>query len=228
MSTETISELTAQQVEQYLIENPTFFLKHEHLLADLYLPDSNNGGSAVSLIEKQISILRERNIESRKRLSELMENGERNDILFQKTRSLILDILSSKSLTDLSKRLSQYCQSEFQVDKAEFTLIASSSPINTQARIVSVNEVERSMPSLLKSKQCISGVFREDELKLLFSSDTSSTGSAIILPITLDQQLSAILVLGSDDPHYFQSGTDTLFLSFIGDVIAGLLPRFLV
>lgn len=221
------SEMRPEQVAQYLIENPTFFLKHEHLLSDLYLP--HHSGSAVSLQERQVSILRERNIDMRKRLNEFLEEGQRNDILYKKTTKLILHLLEAKSLAELIKRLVEYCLTEFQVDKVQFSLFTSASHRSNQCRIVSSIEVERAMPSLLRSHQSISGVFREDELSFLFAGKTEDISSAIVLPIvdTDDDKVIGVLAMGSNDVHYFKAGMNTLFLSFIGNVISRLLPRFM-
>lgn len=220
-----LADVSPEQVAQFLTENPTFFLKHEHLLADLYLP--HNNGSAVSLLERQVSLLRERNIDMRKRLNEFLEEGQRNDALFQKTTALILNLLDARSLTDLVKRLVNFCEAEFQVDQVQFTLFTSSDHRNNQCRIMSQLEVERAMPSLLRSNQCISGIFRDDELIFLFGSGRSDIASAIVLPICGQEKTIAMLAMGSHDAHYFKAGMNTLFLGFIGDVISRLLPRFI-
>lgn len=226
MTTDTLTEVSAKQVNQYLIEHPTYFLEHEHLLADLYLPHAS--GEAVSLLERQVSILRERNIETRKRLSDILEQGQRNDVLFQKTRTLVLNLLESKSMNDLSQRLIDCCSKEFQVDKVQFSLLANPEHYRTsQSRVVPRSEAETAIPSLLKTEACLSGIFRENELKFLFAGRQQSTASAIALPIHINNKLQAILALGCDDPNHFKAGMDTLFLTFIGDVISRLLPRFL-
>lgn len=225
MSTDTLDDITAEQVARYLIENPTFFLKHENLLADLYLPHAS--GEAVSLLERQVSLLRERNIDMRKRANDMLEQGQRNDVLFQKTRSLVLNLLESRSLNDLIKRLSAYCSEEFQLDAVQFTLIGSPEAFRTsQCRVVTLADLSQRMPSLVSTSACVSGIFRAEELNFLFACNQGSTASAIVLPIRQQEKLSAILTMGSDDPHYFKAGMDTLFLGFIGDVIARLLPRF--
>lgn len=219
------SRLTSDEVARYLTENPTFFLKHENLLADLYLPHSN--GPAVSLLERQVSLLRERNIEMRKRLNDMMDEGQRNDVLFKKTSSLVLNLLEARSLNDLVRRLVHYCKEEFQVDQVQFSLLTSADTFrNNQCRVVSVVEAERSLPSILRSSQCISGIFRPEELSFMFAGQHQNTGSAVAMPIHNDDKIQAILAMGSDDPHYFKAGMDTLFLNFIGDVISKLLPRF--
>ena len=226
MSTDTLSKLSAEQVNQYLTENPTFFLKHEHLLADLYLPHSS--GEAVSLLERQVSILRERNIETRKRLNDMLEEGQRNDALFKKTRKLVLDLLEAKSLDDLNQRLVHCCSNEFQVDQVQLSLIDNPDLYrSTQTRVIPLSEIDAQMPLLQQNKECVSGIFREDELKFLFAGRHNKTASAIALPLRNNHQLKAILVLGSEDVHYFKAGMDTLFLNFIGDVISRILPRFM-
>lgn len=225
MTTETTHELNADQVVDYLTNNPTFFLKRENLLADLYLPHVN--GDAVSLFERQVKILRERNIDMRKRLAEMLEQGERNDVLFNKTRTLVLHMLDSKSLSDLSNRLTEYCEKEFQVDKVQFSMFANpDAPHTAQCRVVVMNDVERSMPGLVASPECVSGTFRQEELRFLFAGEEAGLASAIVLPVRIDGKNTGILALGSEDPHYFKAGMDTLFLKFVGDVIAHLLPRF--
>lgn len=224
--TNPANDITAQMVADYLVHNPGFFLDNEALLADLHLP--HGSGSATSLLERQVRILRERNIDTRKRLNEMLEYGQKNDILFNKTRELVLTILDSKSLADLSKRITNYCENEFQVDGALLTLIANPdihSPISS-CRMLSIGETERAIPSLLKSSECISGAFRPEELRFLFADKSENLASAIVLPILLDQKIVGFLALGAEDPMYFKSGMDTLFLKFIGDVVSHLLPRF--
>lgn len=221
----TLAEITPEQVAQFLTENPTFFLKHENLLVDLYLP--HNNGGAVSLLERQVSLLRERNIDMRKRLNEFLEEGQRNDVLFHKTTALILNLLEARSLAELIKRLVSFCEKEFQVDSVQFTLFTTAEYRNSQCRVISTLEVERVMPSILRTSQCISGNFRDDELFFLFGTRNNVIGSAIVLPIVDQGKTIAMLVMGSNDVHYFKAGMNTLFLSFIGDVISRLLPRFI-
>ena len=65
--------LDPEQVANYLQQHPAFFVDHQDLLGDLFLP--HESGPAVSLVERQVSILRERNIDMRNRLSKLLYNA---------------------------------------------------------------------------------------------------------------------------------------------------------
>ncbi len=93
----------AEQVLAYLARHPDFFLRHEAILAELELP--HRAGAAVSLVERQVALLRERNIDSRQRLTRLLETARENDELFSKTRRLILALLEAESLERLAQVL---------------------------------------------------------------------------------------------------------------------------
>ena len=72
----------AEAVAAYLRAHPEFFVDHDELIPELRIP--HQPGTAVSLVERRS--LRERNIEMRHRLSQLMDVARDNDRLFDKTR----------------------------------------------------------------------------------------------------------------------------------------------
>ena len=57
------SSLTAEDIENYLRKNPDFFLGRPELLTELSIP--HRSGEAVSLVEKQVKVLREQNEQAR-------------------------------------------------------------------------------------------------------------------------------------------------------------------
>ena len=94
-SSEPLS-LSPEQVAAYLHAHPEFFVDRDELLGEMRIP--HQPGDAVSLVERQVRLLRERNIEMRHRLSQLMDVARDNDRLFDKTRRLVLDLLDAASL----------------------------------------------------------------------------------------------------------------------------------
>ncbi|NOM13114.1 DUF484 family protein, partial [Klebsiella pneumoniae] len=70
---------------------------------------------SVSLVERQLKLLRDRNIEMRHRLSQLMDVARDNDRLFDKTRRLILDLLDAGSLEEVVMAVEDSLRQEFQV-----------------------------------------------------------------------------------------------------------------
>ena len=69
--TKNVILASADQVAAYLRDNPDYFQHRPELLELLRLPDSK--GEAVSLLERQASILRDRNNELRDRLNGLLD-----------------------------------------------------------------------------------------------------------------------------------------------------------
>ena len=55
----------------FLQAHPDFFITHTHLLADLVVP--HESGGAVSLIERQVAVLRDQNRQVRRELADLVQ-----------------------------------------------------------------------------------------------------------------------------------------------------------
>jgi len=116
--------LEAAAVARFLLANPDFFVNHEDLLASLRLPHQR--GDTVSLVERQMKLLRERNIEMRHRLSQLMDVARDNDRLFEKTRRLTLDLLDAGSLEEVVMAVEDSLRQEFQVPFVSLILFSES------------------------------------------------------------------------------------------------------
>ena len=89
--------LDPKAVEAFLRAHPNFLQDRPGLLAVLNLPHGGEG--AVSLVERQVSVLRERNIASRQKLAELSDISRENDRLLDATRNTILALLAGENLS---------------------------------------------------------------------------------------------------------------------------------
>ena len=75
--------LSAAEVAAFLAENPDFFSENEDLLTSLKLPDSRKG--TVSLVEKQMDVLRQQQRKSRQQLQSFVDAAEQNKDIFDKS-----------------------------------------------------------------------------------------------------------------------------------------------
>ena len=82
--------LDDDSVSKYLIENPDFFNRKADLLLDLTIPHVSGG--AISLLERQVALFRERNRDLQNNINNFIFNAEENDAMFEKTRIVILEI----------------------------------------------------------------------------------------------------------------------------------------
>src|SRR4030081_1958935 len=76
-------ETEEESVSADLQHNPDFFERHHAVLARLRLPHVR-GGSTVSLVERQIEVLREKHAALENKLAELVRVARGNDVIADK------------------------------------------------------------------------------------------------------------------------------------------------
>ena len=208
-----------KSIIDYLQADPDFFVRHSGLLAQLNLP--HESGRAVSLVEHQMAIMRERNVDMRRRMNQLLEAARQNDGLFAQTRSLTLALLDASSLQELNEVLATYVLVDFEAD------FVCCHTFGGQSSLDHIQNHDQAFPfsHLFGGDKALCTTLREDELQLVFPiSDHQGSGSAVMLPLALSTG-SGALCIGSKDPHRFSNDMETLFVTYIADVLAKVLAR---
>jgi uncharacterized protein len=219
--------ISAEQVADYLGRHRNFFIDNPSLLADMHF--IHETGDAISLVERQVALLRERNIDTRQRMGTLLDNARDNDKLFSKTKRLILNLLDAEDAGGIVDVLLHSFRNEFGIQYTSL-LVYGESPqtlIANGARIVPLNDVKKHLHMLIDNRQAFCGQLSTVELKLIFDDSASFVNSTAVVPIHHGSPLG-LLAIGHQDAKHFHSGTNTLFLSYIGDVLARLLPQKMV
>jgi uncharacterized protein YigA (DUF484 family) len=219
----TVSETPSDNdsVRDYLKENSDFLQRNPDMLD--YLHISHASGSAISLVEKQVSVLRERNVEMRRRLNSLTANARDNDKLYEQTRALILKLLEANSTSELQRAFTESMKSEFQVEHSSIILFGDESSADKHCRIETAETAIIEIGALLKGRKPVCGALRKEELTFLFPA-AGEVGSAALNPLFDGEELGVIAV-GSSDANRYSSAMGTLFLTHIADVVVRLLPR---
>ncbi|GAB7528696.1 DUF484 family protein [Pseudomonas sp. 3A(2025)] len=214
------SSSEAEAVIAYLLRHPEFFAEHDELLTSMRIPHQR--GDSVSLVERQLKLLRERNIEMRHRLSQLMDVARDNDRLFEKTRRLNLALMDAGSLDELVIAVEDSLRHDFQVPFVSLILFGDNTmPVG---RWASSSEAQNAIGGLMGEK-AVCGALREHELTFLFGAEQSKQVGSTALVTLNHQGLLGVLAIGSRDPQHYKSSVGTLFLSYIADVLSRLLPR---
>ncbi|CAI8884338.1 hypothetical protein SAMN04489798_1191 [Pseudomonas arsenicoxydans] len=213
--------LEAAAIAAYLEAHPDFFVEHEELLPALRIPHQR--GDTVSLVERQMKILRDRNIELRHRLSHLMDVARDNDRLFDKTRRLILALMDANSLEDVVISVEDSLRQDFQVPFVSLILLGDNPmPVG---RWVTHAEAQTAIGGLLSEDKSVSGSLRDHELDFLFGEEQrKQIGSTAVVAISY-QGIHGVLAIASRDPQHYKSSVGTLFLSYIAEVMGRVLPR---
>ncbi len=215
------AELTDEQVREHLRKHSDFFERHPDMLDHLHI--SHSTGSAVSLVEKQVSVLRERNMEMRKRLNSLTTNARDNDQLYDLTRNLVLALLEARTQDEIGTAFNRSMQDDFVVEHSSLILFGDPRHATANLRIESGDSSRIEIGALLKNRKPSCGVLRKEELSYLFPA-AGDIGSAAVVPLMNGGELGVIAV-GSSNASHYTSSMGTLFLSHIADVLIRLLPR---
>ena len=217
---EAIEELDEDSVRDFLMNHGDFLQRNPDLLDHLHI--SHASGSAVSLVEKQVSVLRERNVDMRHRLNTLTANARDNDRIYEQTRQLVLKLLEANTMQELCTAFRDAMDNDFDVEHASVILFGEGKSKGA-CRIENPEAAEVEIGALLKGRKPVCGALRKEELAYLFP-DAGDVGSAALVPLSNDFKLGLIAV-GSSDAGRYSSNMGTLFLSHIADVIVRLLPR---
>ncbi len=223
-SSEAIAEAVDEQtVVDFLRRDQDFFVRHPGLLSELNLPHSS--GRAVSLVEHQVGILRERNMDMRRRVNDLVTTARANDEIFAKTRSLTLALLEAGSRQELNEVLATHVLVDFEADFVCCHLIGDVNSLDH----IQIHKGEFPFGGHLTPRSALCTTLRAEELIQLFpNADHAENSSAVLLPLayTGDGEITGILGIGSRDPQRFSGDMDTLFVAYIGDILGKLLTRF--
>lgn len=217
-------DISGVDVELFLNNNPDFFMQRPELLASLHLP--HDSGNAVSLVERQVSVLRDRNADIRRRLNHLLEAARDNDTLFHRVQGLTLALLEAESVDDIINELLAQLRDQFGVDVCNILLLSPGKlPTRLNVHQVTADEAQREIPAIISSNKALCGNFRKSEMQFLFpEARQQAVRSAAVAPFTC-MDLPAFLALGSFDPDHYQSGNGTLFLNYVAEILNRLIAR---
>jgi len=218
-----VPQISDEQVIEYLECHPDFFTDKDDLLADLIVPHKQD--KTISLVERQISLLRERSMAARHKLDEFVDSARENNEIFEKCRRLILDMVEAQDPDQFFGALEKSFKQDFGCD-AYSLIIFSDTPHQINHFTTSVSEVaaKEFIGSLIRAKQPTLGILRPAEQDFLFRHQSDKVKSAAVLSVRKNRQI-ALLAIGNKDANYFKPGMGTVFISFIADTLAQLIPK---
>lgn len=226
LGVDTVDE---QAITQYLQQHPDLFDRHPQLLTRLRLQHPRNG-TTVSLIERQVDVLREKHAAIEQKLAEFVRVARANDALADKihrfTRRLLRTATRAQALIQIEASLRE----DFDACHAVLVLpVSAANPAADEAnrflRLVAADDaVFKSFESLFSSARPRCGQVRDSQRDFLFGTESADIGSVALIPLTA-MTPPGLLALGSVDRDRFHPGMSTEFLSRMAELIADSLSR---
>ncbi len=223
------ASLDESSVAEYLSATPEFFERHTSLLNKLRLPHMRDAG-AISLVERQVEVLRERNQLLESKLKELMEVARANDTLADRIHRLSQRLIRAKTLCETVNSIETSLREDFDSMNSVLVLFLEEArtlqPAATRfLRVANSHDTDMKMfESLLQTGKPRCGQIRDAQRDYLFGKDSIEIGSAALTPLGLKGAVG-ILAIGSSDTARFHPGMSTEFLARIGELIGFALAR---
>ncbi len=231
MTTREARGMTAAQAEEesvarYLQHNPEFFEHHQPLLARLRLPHAR-GGTTISLIERQVEVLREHQAAVEQKLAEFVKVARSNDAVAEKIHRFTRRLLRASSRTATIEQIDASLREDFDAFNSILVLIEPAGDVPAQrfVKVVPADDANlKSFDSLFTNGKPRCGQARDSQREFLFGSDSENIGSVALIPLG-EKGSIGLLALGSTDRDRFHPGMSTEFLARVGDLITDALAR---
>jgi uncharacterized protein len=212
------SLLQAEQVVDYLWENLDFFQNHPRLLADLLLPHETHG--AVSLVERQVAVLREQNSNYKRNLQELIEIARENDHLNQLIHELTLGLLESQNTQLIVETVQHSLHCDFDIDVVVIRLFESAAELEN-SELQTDEELRTLISEILLDEKPLCGKLDDESCLAIFGEQANGIESTALVPLSH----MGILAMGSFDASRFRANMGSVFLSQLGELISKALDR---
>jgi uncharacterized protein YigA (DUF484 family) len=233
MSTQSARGLPAGQtdeerIERYLTANPDFFERHQALLGRMRLPHMRTG-STVSLVERQVEVLRDQKTDADRRLAEFIAVARANDQLAERIHRFTRRMLRAATPAAALAALEASLREDF--DAFHSVLLLTNAPASLQLdyepflRKLPADDVNlRTFEALLATGKPRCGQVRDTQRDFLFGPESASIGSVALVPLG-DAGTVGLLALGSAERERFHPGMSTEFLKRMGELITDALSR---
>ena len=218
-----------QAITQYLQQHPDLFDRHPQLLTRLRLQHSRNG-TTVSLIERQVEVLREKHAAIESKLTDFVRVARANDALADKIHRFTRRLLRTATRAEAMVQVEASLREDFDAYHALLVLPLEAGAQGPEEagrflrRVAPDDPVFRSFESLFSNARPRCGQVRDSQRDFLFGREAADIGSVALIPLTA-MQPAGLLALGSVDRDRFHPGMSTEFLSRMAELIADSLSR---
>ncbi|NKB75578.1 MAG: DUF484 family protein [Gammaproteobacteria bacterium] len=209
-----------QEIVDYLRENPDFFNRHPELMGDM---DFSGHPETPSFHQRQLQVLRDREVEQKAKLEIIMDSAKANLQLEQELHELSAQLLIDVHEADHHGN-----------DESKKTLVKLIVEIFTvdEVSVVLEKNVEAHDPGLdygmLSQRVVHLGSICDDRLasslvSALFGDSQKKIRSCAFVPLVVKEKLKGVMIIGSINENRFKPGFGVMFLDRLGLIASAYL-----
>lgn len=209
-SSEPVS-LGDQAVAAFLESDTQFFARHPELTARLHLPHGPNG--TVSLVERQMAVLRSQLDAERRRLAHLIERAREYETLSVRLHTLVLQLIAAPNLERIETVLHDALCKEFETEAVTLKRFAVGADADESDPLIAA------FLGFVDRERALCGPLDTERAAILFGDEGEKIQSAALIPIRGNVR-AGVLAIGSSDPGRFGQDMGTEHLDRLGEVVS--------
>lgn len=213
-----VSEFEEEQAVAYLRRHPNLLSRFPDLLETIEL--AHDSGSAVSLIERQVELLRGRNARLQDRLDRLVYNARENENRVLGLQRLACALLRAPSLASVVAALKISLRDDFAIDELFVGLLAPGfrrHDIEGLTPLEPGAPIPREFENFFRTRLTECGPLTQERAALLFPRAAEPPRSAALAALGKERPLG-MLVLAARDAQRFTPRQGTLFVELTAEL----------
>lgn len=218
------TSLSAEQVIDYLKQNPDFFSNHEDVITHLEL-EHKTGEGAASLMQRQVSLLRDHLTQNRERLAELARNAKHNESLLRRFQDLAVALATVEDANHAATILKRVICVDFELNLLKI-LAPKGIWKDLDENVIELSEDEFSdLSANTHGLSIFLGETPEKVHETVLADHKDNAQSIALISIKLGEHRGRV-VIGSKDSEHFQNDMGTEFVKFLGEYVSAVLSPY--
>jgi uncharacterized protein YigA (DUF484 family) len=205
--------MRAEEVARYLQDNPQFFEDHVDTLAQITLAHPH-GGRTISLSERQLLALREKNRALERKLGEVIAIAKDNDALQEKVHEFVVSLFAARDLTTLQDIIPRQLGDIFSVPHSVLRLWQENPP---SVEVLNFADAQQTPVCLHAAAH---------DTATWFGTAADLLHSFAYLPLRAGSATIGMLVLASEEKQRFYPEMGTIFLQRIAEAVESALHPY--
>ena len=219
--------VTPAEVASYLRRHPAFLHDYPDLALTLLPPREE--GKTTSLASYQLDVLRDKNRELGRRLTELVNIANENEQLVQRVHALNVSLMRESTLAASVRRVVAGLREDFGTEFVRLVLLRADSELPAADWLIVQPQGVQALPEFtefFKNDEALCGRLQQEKLDFLFGKHAEDVHSAALLPLSDGNGQIGMLAIGSADANRFHPGMGTVFLKLIAETVSAGIARF--
>ncbi|MES2771148.1 MAG: DUF484 family protein [Pseudomonadota bacterium] len=216
--------MNAEEVAHYLQNHPNFFEEQAEVMAKIVLSHPHSG-RAISITERQLLMLREKNKKLESKLHELVQFGEENDVISEKMHRLGVAMIAAPSFQAILHTLNFHLRDDFAVPHVALRLWQRPADLDELPEFADVGEELQVFAETLN--QPYVGSTADFQTTFWFGAAAGKLRSQALIAMRNGGGTIGLIALGSEDTQRFFAGMGTLYLERLGEMASAALVRVL-